>query len=377
MIDSTQLSVALTADDLAEAGQRAITVFNPTPGGRISKSLKLNIVSCRYTPSETSSFAFSSSSEPDKKSKGVIVLNTDGACAWNVSTDVSWIAIDNPAAGGGGIGKYAISYTVDANTDFKPRIGTMIIGGEPHTVFQAGAAYVVSAAGYNGESASPSMINAAFGLGLATLPLAAPSLPLPTKLGETEMVVVDSTGQRHPQVPLFYVSPNQLNFLMPDDIPPGPANVVIIYNDLPVATGLVNIAATSPGLFSANADGRGVAAANLLSIKGSQTTIEPIAIFDPDLKKWIAKPIDLGGDADQIYLVLYGTGLRGVKDRSKVKIEIGGRSVPIDYLGPQGYFIGLDQVNLPLPRDLFQSGQAEIKLTIDSKTANQVHVAFK
>jgi uncharacterized protein (TIGR03437 family) len=82
-------------------------------------------------------------------------------------------------------------------------------------------------------------------------------------------------------------------------------------------------------------------------------------------------PIDLGPPGDEIYLVLYGSGLRGVSDLSAVVASIGDKSVPVLYVGGDSNFVGLDQINLgPIPRSLIGSGLINLTVTIDGKRAN-------
>ena len=60
-----------------------------------------------------------------------------------------------------------------------------------------------------------------------------------------------------------------------------------------------------------------------------------------------------------------------------MQAEIGGVPVETLYVGPQGDFVGLDQLNLRLPNNLAGRGEVQIRLVIDGKAANVVTVAFK
>lgn len=91
----------------------------------------------------------------------------------------------------------------------------------------------------------------------------------------------------------------------------------------------------------------------------------------------VAVPIDLGGINDQVYLVLYGTGIRFRNSLSQVTATVGGVSATVSYAGSQNGFVGLDQVNLLLPRTLIGRGLVDIALNIDGKTANTVRVSIK
>ena len=92
-----------------------------------------------------------------------------------------------------------------------------------------------------------------------------------------------------------------------------------------------------------------------------------------DLFTGASVPIDLGPEGEQVFLLLYGTGVRGFT--SEVTTMVGGESVPVLGAVPQGDFVGLDQINIgPLPRSLAGRGEVNILLTADGKPANTVTV---
>jgi uncharacterized protein (TIGR03437 family) len=88
-----------------------------------------------------------------------------------------------------------------------------------------------------------------------------------------------------------------------------------------------------------------------------------------------AVPIDLGLDTDQVVLELYGTGIRG--HSGTVTCKIGSITLPVAYAGPQGLYVGEDQVNILLPKSLRGSGLLPVVLTVDGQSANTVSVSFK
>jgi uncharacterized protein (TIGR03437 family) len=82
-------------------------------------------------------------------------------------------------------------------------------------------------------------------------------------------------------------------------------------------------------------------------------------------------------DTDQVFLVLFGTGIRGRGALSAVTAQIGGTDCEVTYAGPQGGFVGLDQVNLKLPRSLAGRGEVAVQLTVEGRPANTVQVTIK
>ena len=146
--------------------------------------------------------------------------------------------------------------------------------GQPLSAFTS-----VSAASFtSGAGLAPESISAGYGSGLSAVAMEAKSTPLPTTLGGITLKITDSSGVER-LTPLFYVSPGQINYLMPPGAANGPVTVIVTNNTVPVASGVAQITTVAPGLFSANSSGQGVAAAVALRVKadGAQS-YEPVAI---------------------------------------------------------------------------------------------------
>src|SRR5262249_51197300 len=153
-------------------------------------------------------------------------------------------------------------------------------------------------------------IVAAFGGGLAKSVEVATTLPLPTTLGGTRVSVVDSAGTER-DAGLFFVSPTQINYQIPPGTAGGQGLVMVIKDGETVAADSPQIVAVSPGLFSADASGQGLMIGFALRVKadGSQS-FESIVRFDDARKQFVAAPINLGPATDQVFLILFATGLR-------------------------------------------------------------------
>jgi hypothetical protein len=67
--------------------------------------------------------------------QGSVSLTTGPTCAWTATSSAPWITVATPA----GTGPAGVGYTVAANTSITQRTGTVTIGGQVHTVTQAGA----------------------------------------------------------------------------------------------------------------------------------------------------------------------------------------------------------------------------------------------
>ncbi|MCI0422902.1 MAG: hypothetical protein L0312_27375, partial [Acidobacteria bacterium] len=237
----------------------------------------------------------------------------------------------------------------------------------------------VSAASYRSALAAEAIV-AAFGSNLATVTLSASNIPLPTMLGGVSVRVLDGAKTER-LAPLFFVSPTQVNYQMPTGTANGAATITITSGDGAISTGMAQIAAVAPGLFSANASGQGVAAALALRIRadGSQR-YEPAAQFDPAQSRFVAVPIDLGPETDQVFLILFGTGIRHRSSLASTSAKLGGPNGvdgQVTFAAAQDGFVGLDQVNVRIPRNLIGRGEVDVALTVDGQAANTVMINIK
>jgi uncharacterized protein (TIGR03437 family) len=217
-------------------------------------------------------------------------------------------------------------------------------------------------------------IASAYGPGLATVTATAPDgTAPPLSLGGTALTVTDAAGTARAAA-ISYVSPTQVNFVVPAGTAPGTATVAVTNASGSVVTGTVAVVPVSPGIFSQDATGSGVAAASFVTVHadGSQTT-GPAARYDAATSTFAPLPVSLAGDP--VYLVLFGTGLRA--HAGPVTVAIGGVPATVTYAGPQLQFPGLDQVNVLVPSSLAGSGTVGVAVVVDGLAANVVSIAFQ
>ena len=245
----------------------------------------------------------------------------------------------------------------------------------------ANTAVTVNAASYTGVAAAPEAIASAFGTALSNGTFNAPSLPLPTQLGDTQVIVKDSKGVER-LAPLFFVSPLQINYQIPAGTAVGMATMTIRNGTEKTSMGTILVLPTAPGLFAANANGEGVAAAKAFRIKfpTNAESYEEVAQFDPILKKFVPRPIDVGFGLfpanDKVYLLLFGTGLRARLGPEAVRVRIGETEWPVEYAGPQPEYVGLDQVNV-LISNLRGLGEVAVTVIVAGKVSNAVRVNIR
>ena len=233
-----------------------------------------------------------------------------------------------------------------------------------------GSLAIVNAAS-GATTVAPGSITSAFGRQIGASTAQATSLPLPTTLGGLSVDVVDSSKASQ-MASLFYVSPNQINFVTPAGAANGLAAVKIV-NGSNTESAMVPIATVAPGLFTANGAGVGVAAAIAIRrMIASQTDVE-VPVFQCSANACTSVGISVGPDA-QVFLELFGTGIRGRSSLANVTATLGKTSLDVLFAGPQGQFPGLDQVNLGLPQSLDVEGETDLVLTVDGNVANKVRI---
>jgi len=225
---------------------------------------------------------------------------------------------------------------------------------------------LVSAANPQTGPVAPGSIVSLFGVNLTTSTATA-SIPLPTSLDGTSLTFTDASGSSQP-ASLYFVSPGQVNAVVPAQLARGPVTFQIGN-----ASGTATLAAVAPSLFSAGNNGRGPAAAfvSVLHADGT-TTLAASAICTAGTCS--NSPIDLSSATDQVFLELFGTGIRGRNSLSDVVVSVGGILVTPSYAGAQPQYPGMDQVNIPLPMTLSGRGEVNIDLWVGGQRANVVTV---
>jgi uncharacterized protein (TIGR03437 family) len=217
----------------------------------------------------------------------------------------------------------------------------------------------------------------AFGTDFSTTAAQTTSLTLPTALAGATVTVADSNGLTL-TAPLFYVSPTQINFLVPEGLANGAVTVTVTNPAGIKASFAASIAKVSPALFTADSSGSGAPAAiALASVSGATAQMLPVFNCTASPLVCSATPIDLGPPSTSVYLELYGTGIRGRTGLSGVSVTLGGTALQVSYAGAQSTYAGLDQVNVLLDRSLIGGGALTLNLTVDGVAANPVVVSIR
>ena len=267
-------------------------------------------------------------------------------------------------------------------TDFLwQRSPFQLFGGGTGTIGNAGIDYILpywmarsygllgdfsvqsSAAATN--AVAPESLASLYGAGFSTQTVAAGSRTV--SLGGVSVRVTDRAGGER-LAELLYVSPSQINFLVPAATVTGPASVAVIQSNGTSKISPVQIRETAPALFTMNQ--RIAAATAIRVVNGIQSSV---AVFDCSVAGCIATPIDVAGNGP-VYLTVYGTGFRR---QQRASATVKGAAVPVLYAGIQPGFPGLDQINIELPASLRGSGEVEIQVAIDDQPANSVFITVR
>jgi uncharacterized protein (TIGR03437 family) len=271
-----------------------------------------------------------------------------------------------------GLGSCAIQAAQAGNNNYKaatPVIRTFTVAPGVLAIDS-----VLNAGSYAAAPLASDEYVVAFGANFSTTAAQTKSLTLPATLAGATVSVTDSTGVTR-SAPLFYVSPTQIDFLVPEGLANGSATVTVNNSAGSHVSLAATIAKVSPSLFTADSSGTGVPAALSLSYTSNASPqILPVFACSGSPAVCSAAPIDLGSASTNVYLALFGTGIRGRSSLAGVSVTLGGVALQVSYAGAQGTDAGLDQVNALIDRSLIGMGPLTLQLVVDGVAANPVTV---
>jgi uncharacterized protein (TIGR03437 family) len=219
------------------------------------------------------------------------------------------------------------------------------------------------------NTAPESIASVTYCNGLAQTTAAADAKNPPRTLGGTTVKVKDAAGvEQLAQIQL--VSPTKVNYIVPAGAAPGNATLTVTAGDGTVSSGTLEIQRIAPSIFCGEDRECGFPVAVIVRLRNGVQTTEPVSYA----------PIDLGPPTDQLTLSLFGTGLRFRSSLANTALRFYPQPstglVP-DYAGPQNEFLGLDQVNVTLPRSLAGRGTVAFDVLVDGISAIYSWLTFK
>ena len=218
---------------------------------------------------------------------------------------------------------------------------------------------------------SPGSIVSIFGQNLAASNGLASGFPLPVSLQNTSVLLDTAAGEV--ALPLFFVSPLQVNAMLPYDLIPGTYTLHIESNSVPSNPVQLAISAFSPGIFTLNTSGQG--AGIFVKVDGSLVTA--------------ANPASPGS-----VVALYATGL-GAVNPSIAAGQPGAGAEPLNrtvqtplvffdsfqadvlYSGLAPGFAGLYQLNVNIPAQVSPASNVSVSLSIGGFASNHVSIAVR
>jgi uncharacterized protein (TIGR03437 family) len=307
--------------------------------------------------------------EPDPIQAGTLYIGTDIGVFQTTDGGATWVRLGN---GMPRVATFMVRYHKATRS--------LVVATHGRGIFRlklAAPVVTVSSASFSREALAVEGIASAFGTGLATRSESARSIPLPTELAGTTVRLTDANGVEQ-LAPLFFVSPQQVNYQIPLDVAPGALTVTITSGDNTVSFGIERVRNVAPALFTANSNGRGVPSGYGVRVRdGVQTLIQIAQVVPTATPPLQPAEIDLGPAGDQVVLVLFGTGLRRRPDLSGVDVTIGGVKVPAQYAGEVAGLVGLDQLNFGVPRSLIGKGDVDVVVNASGVVGNTVRVRIK
>jgi uncharacterized protein (TIGR03437 family) len=232
---------------------------------------------------------------------------------------------------------------------------------------------VVNSATFSASSATAGSIASVFGNGLASSSEVASALPLPNSLGGVTVLVNGNA------VPLFAVSPQQINFQVPWYLEgTQTATLNIVNNGVSGNSVTFSLSSGAPALFSLNQQGSGQGvvliggtgsiAALVGTVSGSRPAQrgEYVSIYCTGLGPVVAQP---------------GSGRTpaggGSPTRVIPTVSVGGIPATVSWAGLAPSMVGIYQVNVQVPSAVTVSAAVPVSLSINGIASNQVTIAVQ
>jgi uncharacterized protein (TIGR03437 family) len=215
------------------------------------------------------------------------------------------------------------------------------------------------------NSAAPNELLSLFGVNLASATNSAASLPLPTQLGGTE-VLVNGTA-----APLFFVAAGQINFQLPA-VTGNVATVAVFSGGLVSPALPLSLLSAHPGIFTV---GGGQALGQILNANSSANSPanpasagQTIQIFATGLGA--TNPALTPGQPGNSVAPFNTTVITPTA-------TIGGIAATVSFSAAAPGLAGVYQVNVMVPTGLPSGGFAAVQISAGGKSSNQVMVALK
>jgi uncharacterized protein (TIGR03437 family) len=214
----------------------------------------------------------------------------------------------------------------------------------------------VNAASYQAGPLARGSLASVFGNNLATESGTSQDVPPPTKLSNVTLELIASDKVKH-DAGLVMVSGNQINYVIPDNVAEGPAQIVIKDGDVIVAKGELKIVDSNPALFTSGSSDKKLAV-GMIKTNG----MDPESIVNSDGS---ARMLGAGAPWAPNTLTLLATGLRYAEN---VRIRIGDQTEIEPTSVRPGRTPGVDEVTLMLPMNM-RNGMNKLSLVASTRSS--------
>lgn len=290
-------------------------------------------------------------------STGQIAFFVNGAAAGAATVQAGVAVLDLPTVAIG-------SYTIEAR--FSGGIGYTASRAEARLEIRNLVSVRQAASG--GNEIAPASLASVFGANLAGAAASSTTSELPSMISGVSVTIEDSLNRSFP-ARLSFVSPNQINLLVPDGLAVGSGTLTVRRNGQIAGQGNIDIRLAAPGLFTM--DGNRLPA-GLVSWRSKDGRAFTRTVFDCS-SACREEAIPLGLDTEEAVLTLFGTGWRG--SREGISARLGGETARVLFAGAHSSFPGLDQMNIQL--DVTRKGRIVVEPMADGKRMNPVELLIQ
>lgn len=211
---------------------------------------------------------------------------------------------------------------------------------------------------------APGSIVSVFGLNLASTVASGPTSPMTQTLGGLTATLGDSV------LPLFFVSPTQINFLLPAETAIGPATLTVSIAGEPNTTAPITVVEDAPGIFGQSANGQTCAVA--FHSDGTQVTSSSPAV---------------AGET----VTVYGTGFGptstplpdgfpapgGILLTDPIAVQLNDQTITPTNASVVAGSIGIDSVGFVVPAGLPPASNATLTITVNGQVSNTVSLPLQ
>ncbi len=293
----------------------------------------------------------------------------------------TWLSV-NPANGTGNVvitvlvnptGLAAGAYTgainiasVNASNSPQKVAVTLSVGNAPAIADRG----IKNSASFSDGQVSANSFLSVFGTNLtdSSSPVSAPAFqfPLPTTLGNSQ-VKVNGTA-----APLFFVSQQQINFLLPSDATGSAVSILVSRNNSDGAPVSVPLVPAVPGVFTKNSQGTGEGIIlkpdfSLISASNPAAPGSVIIIFGAAMGPTNPRvPSGFASPTDPVAACV-----------TTPTVSIGGLTAPVGFCGLTPGLSGLYQINVTVPPTVTRGLTVPVSVTVGGVSSNQITVAVQ